>query len=147
MFSKTSAAGILPKEIKSTFVIQTSGRQSVIVGFVTLCNCTGSSFSLTLPTQLIHIQPPPFRKNSYPFYSDCSSQRCSVNRQPTLSFRLTCAHATLDSASISVCLGCMCAHIPSSYLRAKQAKWPLQLPYAFVVINQADYDQYCCYLV
>lgn len=141
VFSKTWAGGIQPKEIKAIFLVQDFGRQSLRVGFVTACTCTASSFSLTHPTQLIHIQSPPFRKNSYSPYSNCCSQRCSVGRQPTENIHLTCVHATLESAGIGVCLGCRCVPLPPPLLRAEWKKWPQQLPCSFGVINQTHYHQ------
>lgn len=141
MFSKTRAGGVRPKGIKATFLIQGFGRQSLRVGFMTACTCRASSFSLTHPTQLIHIQPPPFRKNSYPSYSNCCSQRCSVNRQPTQSVHLTCVHAAVESAGISVCLGCIFAPLPSPRCRAGRTKWSQQFPCLFAVINQSHYHQ------
>lgn len=108
---------------------------------MTACTCRASSFSLTHPTQLIHIQPPPFRKNSYPSYSNCCSQRCSVNRQPTQSVRLTCVHAAVESVGIGVCLGCIFAPLPSPRRRAGWTKWSQQFPCLFAVINQSHYHQ------
>lgn len=147
VLNKTWAGGIRPKEIKATIIKQDFGRQSLRVGFMTACTCTGSSFSLTHPTQLIHVQPPPFRKNSYPSCSNCGSQRCSVDRQPTQSVRLTCVHATLESAGINVCLGCIFTPLPSQLLRAGWAKWPKQLPCSFGVINQTHCHQEWFWLV
>ena len=145
--SKTWAGGIRPKVIKATFIIQDFGRQSLRVGFMTACTCTASSFRLAHPTQLIHIQSPPFRENSYPSYSDCCSQRCSVNRQPTQNVRLTCVHATLQSAGISVCLGYICGPLPSLLLRAEWTKWPQQMPCSFGVINWTHYHREWFWLV
>lgn len=115
--------------------------ESALYITLTACTCTASSFSLTHPTQVIHIQPPPFRKNSYPSYSSCSSERCSVNRQPTQSVHLTLVHAALESASISVCSGCICAPLPSSPLRPAWTKWPQQLLRSLGVINWIYYHQ------
>jgi len=147
VFSKTWAGGIWAKEIKATFTIQDFGRQSLRVGFMRTCTCTASSFSLTHPTQLIHIQPPLFRKNSYPSYSNCSSQGCSVDRQPTQSVCLTCVRATLGSAGIRVCLGCISASLPSELLRAGWTKWPKQTRHSFDVINWTHYHQEWFWLV
>lgn len=103
---------------------------------MTACICTARSFSLTHPTQLIHFQSPPFRRNSYP---SCCSQRCSVDRQPTPNVHLTWAPVILEFAGINVCLHV--GPLSSLFLRAEQTKWSQQVSCSFDMINWTHYYQ------